>query len=51
MRISIFFVGVIVSILLYLVVGLFAGRNVKDVDDYYVSGRNQPTLLIAAPNP
>ena len=44
---NIFLVGVIVSILLYLVVGLYAGRKVKDVDDYYVSGRSQPTLLIA----
>ena len=43
----IFFVGVIVSIVVYLVVGLLAGRKVKDIDDYYVSGRNAPTLLIA----
>lgn len=44
---NIFFIGVIVSIVIYLVVGLYAGRSVKDVDDYYVSGRNAPTLLIA----
>ena len=43
----IFFVGVIVSIAVYLVVGLLAGRKVKDIDDYYVSGRNAPTILIA----
>ena len=42
-----FFIGVIVSIVVYLVVGLLAGRSVKDVDDYYVSGRNAPTILIA----
>ena len=47
MHISIFLIGVLVSILLYLVVGLIAGRKVKNVDDYYVSGRNEPTLLIA----
>ena len=44
---NIFLIGVIVSILIYLLVGLYAGRSVKNVDDYYVSGRNQPTLLIA----
>ena len=47
MHISIFLVGVVVSIALYLVVGLWAGRKVKDVNDYYVSGRDEPTLLIA----
>lgn len=44
---NIFFIGVIVSIIVYLVVGLYAGRQVKDVNDYYVSGRNAPTILIA----
>ncbi len=47
MHINIFFIGVIVSILIYLVVGLMAGRSVKDVNDYYVSGRSAPTILIA----
>ncbi len=47
MHINIFFIGVIVSILIYLVVGLLAGRSVKDVNDYYVSGRSAPTILIA----
>ena len=44
---NVFFLGVIVSIVVYLVVGLLAGRKVKDIDDYYVSGRNAPTILIA----
>lgn len=44
---NIFFIGVIVSILIYLLVGLYAGRQVKGVNDYYVSGRNAPTILIA----
>ena len=30
-----------------IVVGIWAGRSVKDVNDYYVSGRNAPTILIA----
>ena len=44
---SVFFVGVIISIIIYLVVGIWAGKQVKDVNDYYVSGRNAPTLLVA----
>lgn len=44
---TIFFIGVIVSIIVYLVVGLLAGRKVKDINDYYVSGRSAPTILIA----
>ena len=47
MNISIFFIGVIVSIVVYMAVGIWAGRSVKDVNDYYVSGRNAPTILIA----
>lgn len=44
---NIFFVGVVVSILVYIVVGIWAGRSIKDVNDYYVCGRNAPTVLIA----
>jgi len=44
---NIFFLGVIVSIAIYLIIGLWAGRAVKGVNDYYVSGRNAPTILIA----
>ena len=47
MHVTIFLVGVVISLVLYLVVGLWAGKRVKNVDDYYVSGRSQPTLLIA----
>ena len=43
---TIFFWGVIISVLIYLVVGLLAGRRVKDTSDFYVCGRNAPTLLI-----
>lgn len=44
---TIYSIGVIVSLIAFLLVGLWAGRRVKDVDDYYVSGRNAPTILIA----
>lgn len=43
---TIYVIGVLASIAVYLLVGLYAGRKVKNVDDYYVSGRNAPTLLI-----
>lgn len=43
---TIFFWGVIISILLYLVVGLLAGRNIRNSSDYFVCGRNASTLLI-----
>lgn len=41
-----FLAGMIVSILVYLGVGWYAGRKVKHLDDYYVAGRNAPTFLI-----
>ena len=35
-----------VSVLIYVVVGSYAGRNIKKLDDYFVAGRRAPTLLI-----
>jgi len=35
-----------VSILIYVVIGSYAGRTVKKLDDYFVAGRRAPTLLI-----
>lgn len=43
---NIYFWGLLLSIAVYLVVGNYAGRKVKGLDDYYVAGRNAPTLLI-----
>ncbi len=34
------------SILVYIVIGNYAGRGIRDLDDYYVAGRRAPTLLI-----
>jgi len=39
-------VAIVVSLAVYLVVGNLAGRKVKHLDDYFVAGRNAPTLLI-----
>jgi sodium/pantothenate symporter len=35
-----------VSILIYVVIGSYAGRNIKKLDDYFVAGRRAPTILI-----
>jgi sodium/pantothenate symporter len=41
-----FGIAIVVSLLVYLVVGNLAGRKVKHLDDYFVAGRNAPTFLI-----
>lgn len=43
---GIYFWGLIISLLVYIVVGNYAGRKVHNLDDYYVAGRRAPTLLI-----
>jgi sodium/pantothenate symporter len=43
----IYLVVVIASIVVYVIVGLVVGRKVGDTADYYVSGRQAPTILIA----
>ena len=35
-----------ISILVYIVIGNYAGRGIRNLDDYYVAGRRAPTLLI-----
>ncbi len=37
---------IVVSILIYIAIGNYAGRGVKRLDDYYVAGRRAPTLII-----
>lgn len=43
---GIYLFGIVVSMLVYLLIGTIAGRKVKNVDDYYVAGRRAPTMLI-----
>ena len=38
--------AIVVSLLVYIAVGNYAGRRVKRLDDYFVAGRRAPTLLI-----
>ncbi len=42
-----FALAILGSFVLYLVIGAVVGRSVKTTDDYYVSGRNAPTFLVA----
>ena len=43
---NIYIIGIIFSLAVFFLVGILAGRKVKNTNDYYVSGRNAPTLLI-----
>lgn len=43
---NVYIVGVLCSVLIYLLIGIFVGRKIKNVEDYYVSGRNATTLFI-----
>lgn len=43
---DIFTVTLVLSVLIFIGVGNYAGRSVRRLDDYYVAGRQAPTLLI-----
>lgn len=41
-----FLVGMGITLVLYVAIGFLISRKVKSADDYFVAGRNAPTLLI-----
>lgn len=41
-----YLIGIVVALILFVVVGVIAGRGVKDTNDYYVAGRRAPVILI-----
>ena len=43
---DIFTSTIVISIVVYIAIGNYAGRRVRKLDDYYVAGRQAPTLLI-----
>jgi len=43
---DLFTITIGVSIVIYIVIGSYAGRGIKKLDDYFVAGRRAPTLLI-----
>ena len=38
--------AIVVSLIIYIAVGNYAGRRVKKHDDYFVAGRRAPTLIV-----
>jgi len=43
---DIFSLTIIISLVLFVAIGNYAGKNVKNLDDYFVAGRRAPTILI-----
>lgn len=43
---DIFTATIVISIVVYIAIGNYAGRGIKKLDDYYVAGRRAPTLFI-----
>ncbi|SDP65927.1 hypothetical protein SAMN05660330_03582, partial [Desulforhopalus singaporensis] len=43
---SIYAIGVFATFIVYVIVGNYAGKKVKGMEDYYVVGRNAPTVMI-----
>lgn len=43
---NIYLIGMLISMAVYVVLGLVIGKSVKDTNDFYVAGRRAPTILI-----
>ena len=43
---DIFTLTIVITLVLFVVIGNYAGKNVKSLDDYFVAGRRAPTFLI-----
>ena len=43
---NIYLIGMIISMVIYIVIGAFISRGVKDANDFFVAGRKAPTFLI-----
>ena len=41
-----YFIGMIISMVIYIIIGFFVSKKVKNADDYFVAGRSAPTILI-----
>jgi len=41
-----YLIGVLISLAVYLFIGTYIGKKVKNLNDYYVAGRNAPVILI-----
>jgi Na+/proline symporter len=45
-KMDIFTATIVISLILFVAIGNYAGKSVKNLDDYIVAGRRAPTLLI-----
>lgn len=43
----VFAAGVLISFLIYIIIGIYLTKKIASVEDYFVSGRNAPVILIA----
>ena len=43
---NVFLIGMLVSMVLYIVIGLVISKGVKSTNDFFVAGRRAPTFLI-----
>ncbi len=43
---NIYFIGMAISFIIYLLIGFIVSRKVKNANDFYVAGRNAPVFLI-----
>lgn len=43
---NVYLIGTIFAIIIFILIGVIAGRKVKDTNDYYVAGRKAPVILI-----
>lgn len=44
---NMYFIGMCISMIIYIMIGVVVSQKVKNVDDYYVAGRHAPTFLIS----
>lgn len=44
---NIYFYGMCISMIVYILIGIVVSRKIKDANDFYVAGRNAPVILIA----
>lgn len=43
---TVYLIGIIIALIVFIIIGVIAGRTVKDTNDYYVAGRRAPVILI-----
>lgn len=44
---NLYLIGMCISMALYVILGLIISRSVKTTNDFYVAGRQAPTILIS----